>query len=73
MKTGNALIGFGIALILVGIVWRMGWMSWFGRLPGDIRREGERGSVFIPITSMLVISFVGSILLNIITRPFGGE
>ena len=37
-----------------------------GRLPGDIRVEGENGSFFFPITSSILISIVLSIVLNII-------
>ncbi|MCQ4306763.1 DUF2905 domain-containing protein, partial [Pseudomonas stutzeri] len=33
-------------------------LSWFGRLPGDIRIESERSRTFIPITSMIILSVV---------------
>ena len=73
MKAGDLLIGAGIALVLIGIAWRAGWLAWFGNLPGDFRSEGERSTVFVPITSMLVLSVVGSILLNLVARFFRGE
>jgi hypothetical protein len=39
-----------------------------GRLPGDIRIEGENGSFYFPVTSSILVSVVLSILLNVITR-----
>ena len=73
MRAGDLLIGAGIVLVLVGLAWRAGWLSWFGNLPGDFRSEGERTTVFVPITSMLILSVVGSILVNLFARFFRGE
>lgn len=70
MRIGNVIIGAGIALIVIGVMVRLGWFAWFGRLPGDIRSEGERVSVFVPITSMIVVSVVGSIVLTLVARFF---
>ncbi len=39
-----------------------------GRLPGDIRIEGENGSFYFPITSSILVSIILSILLNLISR-----
>jgi hypothetical protein len=39
-----------------------------GRLPGDIRIEGENGSFYFPITSSILASVVFSILLNLIGK-----
>ncbi len=39
-----------------------------GRLPGDIRIEGENGSFYFPLTRSILVSVILSILLNIITR-----
>jgi hypothetical protein len=39
-----------------------------GRLPGDIRIEGENGSFYFPLTSSILVSVLLSILLNIISR-----
>ncbi len=43
-------------------------LNWFGKLPGDIRIETEQGKIFIPITSMLIISVVLTLLLNFFKR-----
>jgi len=39
-----------------------------GRLPGDIRIEGENGSFYFPIASSILISVVLTILLNVLVR-----
>lgn len=68
---GSALIWIGLAIALVGVLARFGLLSWFGNLPGDIRIQNDRSTVFIPITSMIVISVVGSIVLSLVSRFFG--
>jgi hypothetical protein len=57
------LIGAGVALILIGLLIWSGSLSWFGRLPGDIRIERESVRVYIPVVSMLVVSVVLSVVL----------
>jgi len=39
-----------------------------GRLPGDIRIEGENGSFYFPVVSSILVSVILTILLNIISR-----
>jgi hypothetical protein len=60
----------GAILFLVGAVWYFApWLfNWFGRLPGDIRIASGRTRIFIPITSMLIISIVLTILINLFRR-----
>lgn len=64
---GKLLILIGCFLLLLGLIISYApWLiNWFGHLPGDIRMEDERRSLFIPITSMIVISLVLSILINL--------
>lgn len=58
----------GIIMIVIGLIlWLApGLFGWFGKLPGDIRIEKENSKVFIPITSMLLISIVLTVLINLI-------
>ncbi len=60
----------GIILIIVGAIFHFapGILSWFGKLPGDINIRSENGRVFIPITSMIIISVVLTIVLNLFNR-----
>ena len=39
-----------------------------GRLPGDIRIEGENGSFYFPITTSILVSVALTIVVNIISR-----
>ncbi|MGH8873022.1 MAG: DUF2905 domain-containing protein [Acidimicrobiia bacterium] len=75
MRLSNLLIVVGAGIVVVGVILRyFPWLfSWFGNLPGDIRRETENTRVFIPITSMLVVSVVATVILNLMSRLFRGE
>jgi len=45
------------------------WMlNWFGKLPGDIRIESGRTKIFIPITSMVLLSILLTLIINIFKR-----
>jgi hypothetical protein len=63
MIAGAVLLAIGALLQFAP--WTLGW---FGRLPGDIRIETERGVVFIPLVSMLLVSIVVSLLINLLRR-----
>ena len=62
------LIIAGVALVALGLLASTGALSWFGRLPGDIRVERPNTRVYVPITSMIVVSVVLSLLLAIVRR-----
>ena len=64
------LILAGFVLIVVGLAlhYAPGLFNWFGRLPGDIRIETERGKFFIPITSMVLVSLLLTLLINLFRR-----
>ena len=69
-QLGLLIVFFGILMILGGILVWTGALSWFGRLPGDIRIQSENVRIYIPITSMILISLALSLLLGIINRLF---
>lgn len=64
------LIYTGIILVILGLLYHFipNIFSWFGSLPGDINYKKENTSVFIPITSMIIISIVLSLLLRFFGR-----
>lgn len=70
MSPGTILIVIGVGLILVGLLIWSGSLSWFGRLPGDIRIERETVRVYVPIVSMLLVSLVVSLALYLVRRFF---
>jgi hypothetical protein len=57
---GRFIIAAGLALVVIGIVVMFAerFGIGFGRLPGDIRIEGKRGSFYFPIVTCLIISAV---------------
>jgi hypothetical protein len=65
---GPLIIIAGLVLVLIGVAVWAGALSWFGRLPGDIRMERESVRVYFPLVSMLVLSVVISLLLYLINR-----
>ena len=66
---GKWVVVAGLALIFVGgLMWLLGRIPFFGILPGDIHIQTQNMSCFIPIVSMIIISVVATIILNIIIR-----
>lgn len=72
MRLGNVLMLIGVGILAMGALVRFvpGLFSWFGNLPGDINIERETSRVFIPITSMVVVSVALTILLNVLASLF---
>lgn len=64
------IILIGVGIVLIGVILQYApWMiNWFGKLPGDIRIQGENSFVFIPITSMIIISVLVTLLSNLLNR-----
>ena len=68
-RSGAVLVVvLGIVMVGIGLLMWAGALSWFGRLPGDLRLGGERTRVFIPITSMLIVSLVLSLVMYLLRR-----
>jgi glycerol uptake facilitator-like aquaporin len=68
--TGKMITVVGIVLVIIGLaVSYAPWLvNWFGRLPGDIRIQNEKSFVFIPIVSMLIVSIVLTLIINLFFR-----
>lgn len=67
-SAGLVLVVVGVAIALVGVLAWAGALGWFGRLPGDIRIEGERTRVYFPLVSMLLVSVVLTAVLALLRR-----
>lgn len=63
MLIGAVLIGLGALLHFAP-----GALQWFGRLPGDIRIETGHGRILVPIMSLLLVSLVLTLLVNLFRR-----
>lgn len=71
-QTGKIIIVVGLFLVVIGIVVYFAGdkLNWFGRLPGDIRVEKENFRFYFPITTMILISVIGSVLIRIFQKFF---
>jgi len=53
------LVSIGVVLGLVGLAWLIApSIPWLGRLPGDLRIEGESFRLYLPLTSSILVSVV---------------
>ena len=62
-----ALAGAAL-LILGGLLWLMGKVPLLGNLAGDIRLQRGNVSCFFPLTTMIILSVLLSLVLNIVIR-----
>lgn len=67
-SAGSVIVWIGIAIVVIGLLVSRGWLSWFGRLPGDIRIESESTRVYVPLTSMLLVSLALTLVVNLFRR-----
>jgi hypothetical protein len=63
-STGWLLVILGLCVAAAGaFLLPGGGFSWLGRLPGDIRIQGQRGAFYFPITTCILLSIVISALV----------
>jgi hypothetical protein len=65
---GILIAALGLAAVVVGVLVAVGALSWFGHLPGDIRWSSGATRVYIPITTMIIISVVLSLIAYLAGR-----
>ena len=70
---GRILIIMGLAIAFAGLLILLAarLFPWLGNLPGDIEYESENFRIYFPLVTMLLISLLGTIILNILIRIFG--
>ena len=69
-QTGKYIIMIGLGLVALGLVvyFFHDKLHWIGRLPGDIRIQNEHLRFYFPITTMLLLSLLVSLLLHLVRR-----
>jgi hypothetical protein len=69
---GRLLIVIGLAIAFCGLVILVAtrYLPWLGNLPGDFRFEMGNSKVYFPLATMILISILGTILLNVVLRIF---
>jgi hypothetical protein len=68
MDLRRLLLTFGIALVVLGLAWP--WLSklGLGRLPGDLVIRRENFTLYVPITTCVVVSLVLTLVLWLLKR-----
>jgi H+/Cl- antiporter ClcA len=71
-QTGKILIVAGIVLVVAGLIFYFAGdkLNWFGHLPGDIRVEKGNSRFYFPVTTMIILSALLSLIMWIIRRFF---
>ena len=66
---GRSLIFFGVIIIVIGgLMTFAGKVPWFGRLPGDILLQRDNFTFYFPLTTMILISLLLTLLFNLVGR-----
>ncbi len=65
---GLLIVVLGLGAIALGLVAMTGALSWFGRLPGDIRYSSGNTRIYVPITTMIIVSVVLSVVSYALRR-----
>lgn len=71
-QLGKILMTIGVILIVAGLViWFAGnKLHWIGNLPGDIRIEKENIKFYFPVTTMIVLSVLLSLIIWVFRKLF---
>lgn len=68
-QIGRLIIYAGIALVVVGLlVVLLGRLPYIGRLPGDILVRRGNTTIYVPLVTMLIVSLILTVILNLILR-----
>ena len=71
-QIGKILVVIGIILCILGLIFYFAGnkLNFIGRLPGDIRIEKDNFRFYFPITTMILISIIVTIVFKIIKKFF---
>jgi hypothetical protein len=71
-QTGKYILVIGLIIVFIGIIiyFFHGYFRWIGRLPGDIRIEKNNFRFYFPLATMIIVSLVLTILINIFKKLF---
>ena len=65
---GKLIIVLGIILIVIGLIYTYfpQAITWFGNLPGDIKVDKPNMKFYFPISSMILLSVVFSLVMKLL-------
>ncbi len=68
---GRGLVYLGLGLVVIGgVVVVLGRVVDLGNLPGDLVYQGDDVRVYVPIATMILLSVVLTVLINVVLRLF---
>jgi hypothetical protein len=69
-QTGKYIIAGGIFIVIAGLLiyFFHDHLKWLGKLPGDIRIEKDNFRFYFPVVTMIIISVIITIVINIFKR-----
>jgi hypothetical protein len=69
-QSGKIIIFIGLAVVFIGVVWYFfgNKLTFLGRLPGDIRVERDNFRFYFPITTMVLLSLLLTVVFNLIKK-----
>ena len=72
VEFGRLMLIIGLAIAFCGLLILIAthYLPWLGNLPGDLRFETDSYKIYFPLATMILISILGTILLNIVLRIF---
>ena len=74
MEIGKYLVFIGSLIVFIGILFifsqKIPFLNSFGKMIGDINYQTKNVKIFIPFTSMIVVSLVITLVINLINRLF---
>ena len=59
----KTIITIGLVIVVIGILWPLLSKLPFGRLPGDIAIKKDGFGFYLPITTMIIVSIVLSVII----------
>jgi len=71
-ETGKWIILSGLCVVVIGIIiyFFHDKLNWIGHLPGDIHIDRDNFRLYIPVTTMILLSLLLSLLIYIIRKKF---
>lgn len=73
------MVEFGRILVIIGLVIALSgaiilvanrFFPWLGNMPGNLSYEGENFKIYFPLGTMILVSILATILLNVLLRIF---
>jgi len=74
MEIGKYLVFIGSLIVFIGVLFifsqKIPFLNSFGKMIGDINYQTKNVKIFIPFTSMIIVSLVITLVINLINRLF---